>query len=125
MSINWALVEETLDWLEAHPDEWDQRYWMSDSDKGCGTTYCFAGAACKLSGVEVTSRYYPLMGFTEYYPVKENGLIGHFGDVAKELLGLTHKQANLIFHNYHMVVPDWRDNFQKFREYVYRILKEE
>src|SRR5262245_40429507 len=43
---NAALLNETLAYIEAHPDEWDQAHWH------CGTTCCFAGRAALLDGAE-------------------------------------------------------------------------
>lgn len=34
---NAELAYKTLDYIKAHPEEWDQTMWH------CGTTHCFAG----------------------------------------------------------------------------------
>ena len=34
---NAALAYKTLDYIKAHPEEWDQSMWH------CGTTHCFGG----------------------------------------------------------------------------------
>jgi len=42
--INKDLLRETLAYIEAHPEEWDQTKWI------CESVACFAGRACLLSG---------------------------------------------------------------------------
>lgn len=41
---NVALLDETLAWIWAHPEEWKQEYWR------CETGMCFAGWAAELAG---------------------------------------------------------------------------
>lgn len=45
---NAELAYRTLDYIDAHPDEWDQTGWV------CGTKACFAGWAVFLSGGRVS-----------------------------------------------------------------------
>jgi hypothetical protein len=47
---NVELLRQTLAHIEANPDEWDQRDWRRETS--CGTAYCFAGWAVKLTGGE-------------------------------------------------------------------------
>lgn len=48
---NTELLNKTLDYIEAHPDEWKQDRWATKTD--CGTSYCFAGWALTLASVPV------------------------------------------------------------------------
>lgn len=45
-NINVELLDRTLAYIEAHPEEWDQGNWR------CGTGMCFAGWAVTLAGRE-------------------------------------------------------------------------
>jgi hypothetical protein len=47
-SVNVDLLQRTLDYIEEHPEEWDQYLWGHKTP--CGTTFCFAGHAALLSG---------------------------------------------------------------------------
>jgi hypothetical protein len=40
-----ALAVATLEYIETHPEEWDQSVWM------CDTAACFAGHAVLLGGI--------------------------------------------------------------------------
>lgn len=46
--MNAALAYAVLDQITAHPQTWDQSFWITETD--CGTAACFAGWACLLSG---------------------------------------------------------------------------
>lgn len=35
------VFNQAIDWIEAHPEQYDQRYWVHRTD--CGTSYCLAG----------------------------------------------------------------------------------
>lgn len=54
MPVNTALLQRTLAHIEAHPEDWVQRYWSTgDRDvlpegNVCGTACCFAGHALLL-----------------------------------------------------------------------------
>jgi len=41
---NVSLLRQTLAYIEAHPEEWNQTNWR------CGSTACFAGHAAMLDG---------------------------------------------------------------------------
>lgn len=41
-----ALLRRTLEYIEAHPEEHDQRHWAQRT--ACGTTMCIAGTAVML-----------------------------------------------------------------------------
>lgn len=81
MSVNVALLRQTMDYIEAHPEEWDQRVWS------CGTTACFAGWAVKLSGIDIDAAVCDMGG----------GVTASVGIVAQELLGITDKAADALF----------------------------
>lgn len=77
--LNVELMERTMTYIRDHPEEWDQKTFVS----ACGTTHCFAGTALRLSGETV------LYG---------DGLVS--GKQAELLLGLTSGQACEVFYNF-------------------------
>jgi hypothetical protein len=46
---NAELAYLVLDYIDAHPEQWDQGTWVSRPGD-CGTAGCFAGWVCLLSG---------------------------------------------------------------------------
>jgi len=50
MTVNKELLRRTMDAVPANPELHNQKLWATQTD--CGTAYCFAGWACKLSGFE-------------------------------------------------------------------------
>jgi hypothetical protein len=76
------LALATLDYIDAHPEEWDQ-YWYI-----CGTTACFAGRALLI----VSDGTYP-----SPHPLVIAGL-GHRG-AAMELLGWNEAEADHVFYD--------------------------
>lgn len=47
---NTELAYKILDEIDANPRSWDQSTWFGHRWWRCGTTACFAGHACLLSG---------------------------------------------------------------------------
>lgn len=82
-----ALAYATLDYIRAHPDEWDQLVYA------CGTMACFAGRALILSGTPVIRRNDDF-----YYPGSGNPL--SVRRVAKDLLGWNARESSEVFHNF-------------------------
>lgn len=81
--MNVKLLDDTLAYIEAHPEEHDQSTWV------CDTTMCFAGHALALSGVKVEvdpDRHILLDG-------KRAGMESS----AREALGLTYGEAERLF----------------------------
>lgn len=84
---NVALLRKTLEHIEAHPDEWDQKWWAARTK--CGTTFCFAGWTVALgSSTEVAWQY-------GYAVCTATGEL--ISDVARDLLGLDDNQADRLF----------------------------
>ena len=46
MTVNVELLEQTMQYINDHPEQHNQATWLTD----CGTASCFAGWACHLSG---------------------------------------------------------------------------
>lgn len=85
---NLPLLRKVLDHIDAHPDEWDQRWWEQQQDpvritfyklpKTCGTTRCVAG-------------------WVQHF---ETGSVDDdVEEYAQEALGLTTFEAMTLFHS--------------------------
>src|SRR4051812_40565249 len=84
MIRNKELLQRTIDYIEAHPEEWDQTEWR------CGTSMCFAGHAAILAGCEWRDEtgsfvLLPDMEDRQYH----DGNQAHVDDAARFMLGLT------------------------------------
>ena len=44
---NLPLLRKVLDHIDAHPDEWNQSMWATETE--CGTAYCVAGHAVAMT----------------------------------------------------------------------------
>lgn len=64
---NYPLLRKTLEHIEAHPEEHDQRYWGLKGP--CGTTMCFAGHAVVLAGLK------PIWSNTDWSTLKDENLM--------------------------------------------------
>lgn len=126
MSINWKLLEKVFDWLAEHPERWDQRTFTdtievdsampTDPLKSCGTTFCIAGVAIALNKMFELNHHHSVYR----YLVKDHLSAFHLG---KNLLGLTQRQASLIFTEY---PPEWKSiGIQGFKDWVYKLLTDE
>ena len=83
--FNTELAERVIGQIEAHPEEWDQRYWRVRRD--CGTTFCFAGWAIQLTANDLGLSYGDVLA--------ANGGSDMF--TAQALLGLTSEQSTELF----------------------------
>ncbi len=94
---NTDLLNRTLNYIEAHPSEWNQDQWAARSS--CGTVYCFAGTAAVLSGQPLAWRD----SYQDDFPEIATNVIdeGEVGDsiftAARELLELSADQADRLF----------------------------
>lgn len=97
---NVPLLRQTLAYIEAHPEEWNQTTWR------CGTSACFAGHAAILDGGAwadeesacVTARADDLPDDVFGAAIALRVLVE---DRAQRILGLTDRQADYLFdaHN--------------------------
>lgn len=95
---NVALLNQTLAYIEAHPEEWDQKTWH------CGTTACFAGHAAALNGGEWLGRGSDSLIARDDDPAEDiwaatedRPAIVEVDRRAKRVLGLTDYQAEDLF----------------------------
>ena len=70
---NAALAYKTLDYIKAHPEEWDQSNWH------CGTTHCFGG-------------------LVEMFTTGEVNEWESTWDVAEEALGISIDESTDLFY---------------------------
>lgn len=94
---NIELLQQTLQHIEDHPEEWNQHTWYTDdpellpSGNQCGTAACFAGTAIILAGgtFEDCDSAYP--------PGRRDGDALHAGDLAQALLGISLLDRSVLF----------------------------
>src|SRR5919112_588635 len=96
MVIRLKRLDEAISWIEAHPEEHDQRYWLARTR--CGTTACLAGVLALRDG------WVPVWGPTtikrsrwgedlfETHLVTKGGRIALVINVASEILGIDDDQ---------------------------------
>jgi hypothetical protein len=77
--LNVPLNLQVMAAIEAEPRRWNQN--LVVGMRKCGTTYCYAGWALKLSGDALDSQY------ANYWETR-----------AREVLGLTTEQGDRIFY---------------------------
>jgi hypothetical protein len=89
--LNVPLLRKTMEYIEAHPQEWDQDEWVAKGS--CGTTMCFAGTAAYLMGAVMDPRVDVSMC------TLPDGSSKNIEWYAAEQLGLTVAQARAIFYS--------------------------
>ena len=90
---NFPLLYKTLEYIESHPEEWEQGVWSMKTE--CGTKFCFAGWAVMLSQPQAM-----LMPTNVNYPMDvrlENGEYRTIPDLAREELGLANFESDVLF----------------------------
>lgn len=85
--INVELLEQTMQQIKDHPEQHNQAWWFSEAV--CGTSMCFAGWACALSGWRACNWS---EGFAS--DVEKGGVVADVSIKAAELLGLDFDVAN-------------------------------
>jgi hypothetical protein len=92
MVRNKELLQRTIDYIEAHPEEWDQAEWR------CGTSMCFAGHAAILAGCEWRDETGPFVLLPDMEDKKYiYGDTARVDDAARFMLGLTSNEAMVLF----------------------------
>lgn len=81
-SPNVALLTATLEYIKAHPEEWDQKTWR------CGTTACFAGHAVKQAGARWVN---------QHEVITSDGRKEFIDEYASEILGLNRTESYYLF----------------------------
>ena len=89
--VNIELASKVIQYIETYPQDWNQMYWIAQDD--CGTALCFAGLAfaeCRIPGLKLAK---PGDVIDD-----EDNYICSIRFLASHLLGLTDKQADVLFH---------------------------
>lgn len=100
MSLNVELLQRTMAYIEAHPEQHDQGEWVERKPE-CGTAACFAGWAAILEfgeGVIVDDGEMFSFRLPEPYSRRDDGLFPLMSQQAARLLGLSSVQADTLFN---------------------------
>jgi hypothetical protein len=84
---NVHLLQQTLSYIETHPEEWQQGEWR------CGTNACFAGHAALLAGARWV---HPDHQFDDYVITPDAQEV-FVADFAQQVLELNGDQASVLF----------------------------
>lgn len=91
---NLELLNKTMEFIKANPEQHDQGNWISHEGT-CGTTMCFAGHAAALSGAQVPEEYEPWRINPE---TGQLDLYGEFvSDYAAKVLDVSADEESFIF----------------------------
>ncbi len=98
--LNEPAIRSVVQWIESHPEQWDQRFFAS----GTGTM-CIAGIACHLAGYNLNEVMVDSGTMSVYY-------------LAQSLLGLSDDQADQLFLNFLRWGPDGDNSVDQLREEI-------
>ena len=110
--LNVELLDKTLDYIEAYPEEHDQSAWI------CGTKMCFAGHALCQAGHTLASS----ASLAECDKVELDGKKVWFAEVpelASDELGLTHREMTILFYQA-ITLHDVRRTVENIKDGFYR-----
>lgn len=99
---NLPLLRKVMDWVTEQAgkhygsSEWDQTMWVNGGAE-CGTSYCVAGYVCHVSGAD----------FIDGENVAYQGRVTGAGELARQLLGLSHSESLRMFRGNNRL-PDVR-----------------
>ena len=101
MSLNVELLQRTMAYIDAHPEQHDQGEWVERKPE-CGTAACFAGWAAILEfGEGVIFDDGEMLAFrlpAPYSNRRDDGLPPLMSQQAARLLGLSSVQADTLFN---------------------------
>lgn len=83
-----GILAKAMAHIDAHPEEWEPRVWL------CGTKACLAGRIVLMAGAV------PGYGYESGYSVHNvtyKDEVRHVSDVAEQIAGLTHAEAQYLF----------------------------
>jgi hypothetical protein len=105
--IDPVALKGTLEFIEAHPEQWNQEMWGVANCANCTTSYCFAGWACVLAGDD-DFRWEKAWGENEgRETVRELADGESVKTAAARILGLDWEQASRLFDE-HNTLPELR-----------------
>lgn len=110
---NLPLLRKVLDHIDAHPEEWNQAAWMTETT--CGTACCIAGHAIVFDGTHTLTVANDDVLVDGVSMVR--GEDGRWHDAAAivgaKVLGLTEDEAGDLFHGW-----NGRADVQHFAERI-------
>lgn len=92
---NLPLLRKILSHIDAHPDEWYQKFWArrAVAESSCGTAFCIAGHAVVMAGG--LPRW---TGDQASNVTMPDGTSASINAAAAHLLGLKMEDADQLFH---------------------------
>jgi hypothetical protein len=91
---NYDLMDETVDYIEAFPEDWDQGEWVAP----CGTALCFAGNAALLAHPTYMLELDDSYNLTGNLLNRKRERVGFISEVAERDLGLDGWEADDLFN---------------------------
>lgn len=94
---NVELARQTLEYIEAHPELWDQGNWARKTE--CGTAFCFAGHAVALADPTAEFDWFGALGeYAEARAVRlADGQLQSIRVLAHKLLRLNTYSCDVLF----------------------------
>lgn len=94
--LNVELIKLVVKQIDAETNRWYQGCWYLENEP-CGTIFCFAGWSLQLEG------RIALGPNDRMLPLARDGQLSTrgFSDEARELLGLSQTQADILFYTMH------------------------
>jgi len=93
-TVNVPLLRKMLEHITAHPEEWDQDTWASESETStCGTSFCLAGHVVNSLGHPLVWR--ENLDHTAY--CLADGQLRTIESVAIHALGIDNHDADCLF----------------------------
>jgi hypothetical protein len=112
-TVDVALLRKTLEYVTAHPERWEQGYWIRSTP--CGTTACLAGTVVLHAGYRphrdfaAESRMLSYVHVGPDVPVpRVRADVAEVREVAKLLLGLDEDEATRLFYSRNTLRDLWR-----------------
>lgn len=110
--IDVPLLRKELEHITAHPDEWDQKVWLRHTNAStCGTKGCLAGNVVLHLGWKPYADPIQVAIGTPLHHVwragKDGMEIRRVRDVAREALGLTYDEENVLFASGNTLLEMW------------------
>jgi hypothetical protein len=97
--IDVARLRKELEYITAHPEEWDQSTWGRRTTRSCGTVACLAGNTVLHADEEVVWELGRMIGVNDGQSIPER---------ARELLGLNEVEAEDLFAGGNSLRMLWR-----------------
>lgn len=112
--VNALLLRKELEHITAHPDEWNQSFWIARSTRtACGTSGCLAGNTVLHAGWQVSTTTGKLVdvrdwpSHTAFDTVTRNHVTRCVKSAARHELGLTPAETRVLFDAANQLIDLW------------------